>query len=78
MYHDSYFTSLLTNESFFLICSFYSNLKGSSGFPNFSMIAAFANLRVMASTDNSTIYSQLVRFATLSVDPSILPGKNVL
>jgi hypothetical protein len=77
MNQDSYLTSLLTTESVcFLSASNSLSLKGRSGVPNLSSIDFLLYFKVAASTDSSTIYSKLVRFPTLNVEPSIFPGKN--
>lgn len=75
-YHNSYLTSLLTIESDCFLPEELTSfcLKGKSGLLNFSEMLFLLYFRFNESTESSTIYSQLVRLDTLSVDPSILPG----
>ena len=77
---DSCLISLFTIFSVFLPFSMVSGSiwKGSSGFPNFSLICFLLNWKLLESIDNSTIYSALERFPTLRVDTNNLPGKKVL
>ena len=84
MYHDSCLISLLTMLSVLFpsgptLSEFSTSIeKGSSGFPNFSLIVFLLNWKLFESIASSTIYSELVRFPTLRVDPNNLPGKKVL
>ena len=78
MYQASCLISLLTITAPFLSLLSDSRLKGRFGSSNFYLICSFLYERLLASTDNSTICSHSERLPTLSVDPSILPGKKEL
>jgi hypothetical protein len=79
MYHDSCLISLFTMFSPFLVSLVSpSRQNGRSGLLNFSAICFLLNWKLVESTESSTIYSALLRLPTFSVDPSNLPGKNVL
>ena len=78
MYQASCLISLLTITAPFLSLLSESRLKGRFGSSNFYLIYSFRYERLLASTDNSTICSHSERLPTLSVDPSILPGKKEL
>ena len=78
IYQASCLTSLLTIVAPFLSLVSESRLNGRFGSSNFCLIYSLRQDRLLASTDNSTICSHSERLPTLSVDPSIFPGKNEL